>query len=229
MAVRFDAATDRVSYLGATDVPATYTATMWVYLSVDQNTFSTFFRIWTTAIATVVTVATDADGTSGPSYFTGSGSISNTTNFVVGEWRKVAITRTGSTGQIMVNTVGGTTEVDSGSVSTNVPDGLTIGSRAENDGNEWWNGRVAQVRLWDTVLTQGQIETEWASTAPVVTSGLWADWPLAVHTDLNDASGNGRHLTAGSTATTTEADPPNTVAATSLLIPRRPARGLILR
>lgn len=205
MAVRFDVATDRISLTAA--LPTTFTITGWIYLSVDRDDFATWCRLWDAGASTVATWSTDFDGTTGPGYFTGAGSITNATNLIVGEWRKVAITRTGSSGQSLVATVGGGTEVDSGTVGTGTPAGITLGGRGPADGNEWWNGRNAYFRVWSSVLTQAQIEAEWASAAPVITSGLWADWPLPTAADLTDHSGNGRDLVAGSTAVTTEDGP----------------------
>lgn len=207
MAVRFDAATDRISYT-ASSPPATFTITAWAYLSVDTNTNAIIARLWDAAAGNVAIWRTAVDGTGGPTYFSSAGTISNTTGFVVGEWRKVAITRTGASAQTLVATPTGSTEVDSGAASTAIPAGITLAARHPDDGAQPWNGRLAHMRIWSAVLSQAEIEAEWASPTPVRTSGLWAAWPLAVHTDLTDTSGNGRHLVAGSTSTTTEAGPP---------------------
>lgn len=216
MSTRFDAASDRISFSGSMfAVGSGLTITAWAYVSVDTDTFATIGRLHASSGAsTVVTWATGGDGLSGPNYFTGGGTVTNATNFVVGSWRKVALTCSGTTGKIYIATVGGATEVDSGTVSVGTPDGLTLGGRAPADSSEPWNGRLAYVRIWTTELSQAQIEAEWASTTPVVTSGLWADWPLTDSTDLTDHSGNGRNLSAGSTAVSTEADPPLGVSGT---------------
>jgi hypothetical protein len=214
VAVRFDAASDRVSYT-ASNPPATFTVVMWAYNAVDQNTNATFARLHASSGATTVaTFATDSDGTSGPGYFTGGGSIVQATGCPVGAWRKLAFSRTGSSGAAYVAAVGGGTEVDTGTVSSGTPDGLTLAGRSAGDNTEWFNGRLAYVRVWSVVLSQAEIEAEWASTTPVRTSGLWADWPLTVHTDLTDHSGNGRNLVAGTTSTTTEDGPPISAGAT---------------
>lgn len=218
MAVRFDAATDRVSY-SASNPPAPsagMTITAWAYLSADQNNNTTFARLHAASGgSTVGTFATSSDGTSGPNYFSTGGSVTNATGFVVGAWRKVAWSASGTTGKSYVATVGGATEVDSGTVATGTaPTGITLGGRSAGDSTEWLNGRLAYVRVWSAELSQAEIEAEWASTVPVRTANLWADWPLSVHTDLTDHSGNGRNLVAGSTATTTEDGPPIASGAT---------------
>lgn len=209
MAVRFDAATDRIAYTGGgvPDPASGFTLCGWAYVSVDRNDFQTLARLYDGG--TTATLATSVDGLGGPNYFTGGGSVSAATGFVVGEWRKVGFTATGTTGTVYVATPDGATEVDSGTVSgAAAPTSIALGGRSVAEAIEWWNGRLAYVRVWSAVLSQAEIETEWLSPTPVRTTSLWADWPLETHTDLTDHSGNGRHMVAGSTSTTTEDGPP---------------------
>lgn len=215
MSVRLDAASDRMSFSGTMfAVGSGFTATAWVYVVTDTNDFATFARLHASSGgSTIVTWATSGDGLGGPNYFTSGGSVSNGTNMAVGAWRKVAVSCSGTTGKSYVATVGGATEVDSGTVAVGTPSGITVGGRAPSDATEWLNGRIAHLRIWTAELSQAEIEAEWASATPVRTSGLWADWPLTGAGDLNDASGNGRHLSAGSTAVTTEDGPPITAGA----------------
>lgn len=211
MAVRFDAASDRVSIAATLPDPATaITITGWAYVSVDTGTNATMCRVHAASGAsTTITFATDGAAPAGAGYFTGGGSIVSSTQSPVGAWRKVAVTCTGTSGNVYVATVGGGTDNDAGTVGGAAsPTGLTLGGRSSGDSSEWFNGRLAYWRVWSAVLSQAEIEAEWASTTPVRTSNLWADWPLTVHTDLTDHSGNGRNLSAGSTATTTEDGPP---------------------
>lgn len=209
MAVRFDAATDRVSH--TTDPPPDpaggFTITAWAYLSVDRDDFSVMVRLFTAS--TTASLATHGSGTT-LGYLTGGGSLISGHALSVGSWSRVAITCTGTSGIVYgAAGAGGATDVVSGAVAGAAdPTGIALGGRSPADGAEWFNGRLAYVRVWSSVLTQTQIEAEWASTTPLVTGGLWAHWPLVAHTDLTDHSGSGRNLTAGSTATTTEADPP---------------------
>lgn len=210
MSTRFDAASDRISYAGTMfAVGSGFTITAWAYVSVDTDANSTFCRLHASSGgSTVATWATGSDGLSGPNYFTGGGSVTNATNMAVGAWRKIAISCSGTTGRSYVATVGGATEVDAGTVGVGTPDGLTLGGRAPADSSEPFNGRLVYVRVWTAELSQAQIEAEWASASPVRTSNLWANWPLTNSADLTDHSGNGRTLTAGTTAVSTEADPP---------------------
>jgi hypothetical protein len=112
-----------------------------------------------------------------------------------------------SDGKIYTRVIGSSTNVVTGQVSGgSAPDGLTLFGRSSGDATEWFNGGLAYVRVWSAVLSQAEIEAEWASSTIVRTSGVWANWPLL--TDLTDISGNGRNLTAGTTALSTEDDPP---------------------
>lgn len=211
MAVRFDVATDRISLLTSVPDPtAGITIAGWAFVSVDTNNNAVFVRVHASdGGSTTINFATESDGLAGPGYFTGGGSIVAATGMAVAAWRKVAVTCTGTSGTLYVATVGGPTEVDAGTVGGAAsPTGLTFGARAHNDGDESFNGRLAYWRLWTSVLSQAQLEAEWLSTTPVVTANLWADWPLATAADLTDHSGNGRHLSPGSTAVTTEDGPP---------------------
>jgi hypothetical protein len=217
VAVRFDAATDRISIAAAPPDPAAgITVLGWAYVSVNTGTNATMCRLHAASGAsTTVTFATDGAAPAGPGYFTAGGSIVSSTQAPVGEWRRVAITCTGTSGNLYVATPAGAVDTDSGTVSGAAsPTGLTLGGRSPVDGSEWFNGRLAYWRVWSAVLTPTERDAEWASTVAVRTANLWADWPLTTHTDLTDHSGNGRHLTAGSTATTTETGPPLAVEVT---------------
>lgn len=219
MAVRFDAATDRITYTGGgvPDPSAGFTLSAWAYVSVDQNDFATIARLYNGG--TTATFATSSDGLGGPNYFTGGGTVSAATGLAPGEWRKVAITCIGTTGAVYVATPGGATEGDTGTVAgAAAPTSIALGGRSIAEATEWWNGRLSYVRVWSAVLSQVEIEAEWASTTPVRTSDLWADWPLEAHTDLTDHSGHGRHLVAGSTSTTTEDGPPLEISGSGALV-----------
>ena len=68
--------------------------------------------------------------------------------------------------------------------------------------DEWTDISLERVRVWDAELTTGELDLELASATPVRTSGLRANWPLIVHTDINDTTANAYHLTASGTLST---------------------------
>jgi hypothetical protein len=212
MAVRSDAATDRMSRSGgAPDPQAGFTLCGWFYLSVDRDDFSTMARLHASSGGTTrLTVATGPSGTT-PAVFTpgNTSGIIGVDSFTVGSWLWVAVTQTGTTATLYTYSPGGTLNSTSGTASGGAaPDGYTIFGRSPSDASEWFNGRGACVRLWATVLTAGELPAERDSFTAVKTAGLYADYRLATASDLADHSGNGRDLTPGSTSVTTEDDPP---------------------
>lgn len=231
MSIRFDAAADRLTYTGSPPVPASgLTITGWVKVQVDRNDWSTWIRLYDSGFSTVANAATDSDGLQGNSYFTAGGSVLNGQTLSVGTWAAVAIAHNvGTTGKSYVR-LSGVTTASSGTVSSGTPAGLCIGGRDSTDANEWFNGEIAQIRIWSSELSQAQIEAEWASSTPVISSGLYANWPLTNATDLTDTVAS-RVLTTpnGTGQTTGTDDPPNSgAAATSIFIPRRLRMGALL-
>ncbi|MFI9154492.1 LamG-like jellyroll fold domain-containing protein [Streptomyces sp. NPDC053367] len=224
MSMRADQASDRVSYTAsAPPAPATaFTVTFWARLRVDRDDFSTMLRLHSSSGgSTSVNIATGSSGTTPVVVSPGNtGGIVGADPLAVDTWRMLAVTvaGTGATdGKIYTRTVGGSTSVVSGLVSGGgTPDGITLFGRSAGDATEWFNGGLAYVRVWSAVLSQAEIEAEWASATIVRTSGVWANWPML--TDINDISGNARHLSAGSTALTVEDNPPlsTTVTGTAL-------------
>jgi hypothetical protein len=210
-AVRFDASTDGLSYAATGPDPAAtgYTVTFWAYMSVQQTADSAMFRYGGNNTSGTSTANIEASsGGVVPKVFTTGGTYASNLTMSVRAWYRIAYTiTTGGTGTFYTAAATGSVDVASGAAATTQRDLHTVGLSGDGSG-EFWNGRIARVRVWSAALTQAQVVAEWASTTPVVTSGLWADWPLASASDLTDHSGNGRHLTAGSTAVTTEAGPP---------------------
>ncbi|GAA2673847.1 hypothetical protein GCM10010400_39970 [Streptomyces aculeolatus] len=214
MSQRADAATDRVSYTAAPPpAPATaFTAVFWARLRADLDTFSTMMRLHSSSGAsTAVTITTGSSGTTPIVVSPGNtGGIIGADALAVDTWRMLAVTvgGTGATdGRIYTRAVGGSTNVVTGQVTGGAtPDGITLFGRSIGEAGEWFNGGLAYVRVWSAVLSQSEIEAEWASATIVRTAGVWANWPML--TGITDVSGNGRNLTAGSTALTSEDDPP---------------------
>lgn len=213
MSARSDATTDQCRFSGT--IPNTsggFSFTGWARVHTDQNNNQTLFRI-SLANGTRINFATDTDGTSGPACFTTGGSVVNSLGFVVDAWRKIAMTCDGDDAIVYARdpTTGGTVSASGtiGGAGTGNADVLSLFGRGPSDASEWYAGDLAYIRFWfGTRLTQTQVEAEWDSSTPIVTTNLFAHWKLLTATDLNDYSGNGNHLTAGSTSLTTVDDPP---------------------
>lgn len=224
MSQRSDQASDRVSYTAsAPPSPATaFTVTFWARLRVDRDDFSTMIRLHSSSGgSTTVNIATGSSGTTPVVVSPGNtGGIVGTDALAVDVWRMLAVTVAGtgaSDGKIYTKAIGGSTNVVTGQVSGGAtPDGMTLFGRSAGDAGEWFNGGLAYVRVWSAVLSQAEVEAEWASATIVRTAGVWANWPML--TNISDVSGNGCHLTAGTTALSTEDDPPlgATVTGTAL-------------
>ena len=208
MAVRFDAADDRI-YLAATlPAPASTGLTVlgWWRIRVDRHDYSAYYRTSTAGGATIHTVETWDTGLS-VNVFTASGQITDTYINAVDEWVALAVVDDGSgTVRSYVRPLDGATVTKSGAIATGTPGQICIGGRSSTDSSEWLNGTTAYVRVFADTLTQAELETEWDSTSAVLTA--WADWPLFTADDLTDHSGNGRDLTPVGAGPTTEVGPP---------------------
>lgn len=209
MSVRFDAAGDRISYSGTLPNPSGTGLTLlgWWRVRVDRDDFSTYCRISTSSGAsTVGTLSSSASGLN-INYFTGGGSVTNVFANAVDEWFAVAAVLNGTACTVYVRTESTSTISSSNTVSVSTPDQMCIGGRSSADSSEWFNGAAAYVRIFAGALTQAQVEAEWNANQAVLKSNLFADWPLTDATNLRDISGNGRNLSAGSTAVSSEGGP----------------------
>jgi hypothetical protein len=215
---RFDASSDRATrYASGPPLLSTgATFCFWCRIAVDRNDFSTFLRIHAGAVPGTTTVLNVATGAGGdvPSIFTVGGSVVGPTTFVLGKWYYVQVTVAipidVTVGTIFVTDPDtGTTQSASGTIDTSLtPTGLTIGGRSAEDASEWSNCNLGRLRLWSSVLTQTERDTERQALDAVRTSNLWADYRLDGANQLNDTSGNARHLTTGATATSDASGPP---------------------
>lgn len=202
MAVRFDAITDPLS---STSSPPgdIFTVTWWGYLSADRNTFST---MWDASKSTseYFQACTASDGITASVFISGYQLAGGA--MTVGAWHRFALTRSGSTLTLRQGgETGSLTTYNKTSVPFATPTKLYIGGSVFS--GEWFNGRIAAFKHWSSVLTVAEIDAELAQYAPVRVADLVRYHPFTTSPGLADESGNGRTLTAGSTATTTEAGP----------------------
>jgi len=215
VASRSDVATDRISWTGGAAPPDTATGmalTCWAKLSVDRNDFSTFFRLHAASGGTTrLTFATGSSGET-PGLFTpgNTSGVIAPSALVVDGWRPMGVSCTGTTGTIYIASADlGTVQSASGTVSGGATaTAFTFFGRSSSDATEWFNGCLAYARLWGATMTQDEMIAEWASGTPVKATSLWGAWMVPGQSDLTDVSGNARHLTAGSTALSTEQGPP---------------------
>jgi hypothetical protein len=102
----------------------------------------------------------------------------------VNQWAHVALTRTGTTAKLYLNgvLVASTTSYDNTKDFTQAP--FRIGSFVED--RQYWAGRIDQVKVYSTVLTDAQVREDQHSYGPPggVTS-------LVAHYDLNEGPAGG--------------------------------------
>jgi len=75
--------------------------------------------------------------------------------------------------------------------------GLAIGSTGAGSPGEWFDGRVAYIKIWTAALTAAEIQAEMLSAFPKRTADLYGYWPLyeSGASSVKDYSGNGRDFT----------------------------------
>jgi hypothetical protein len=123
-----------------------------------------------------------------------------------GTWWRLGLVLSGTTATLYGAQAGDPlTQLCSGTVTTFTPGVLHIGGTP--DATQFWDGRVAALKVWSSALSAAQIETELTQHLPVATTGLARFHPF-VNAETVDYSGNGRTLTAGAGAVATETGPP---------------------
>lgn len=210
MAIQFNVPGDRV-YLAATlPAPGSTGLTIlgWWRMKTAAS-FETYYRTSTTAGASTIHTVGNTSSARDVNVYTTAGDITTGAVAAADQWMAIAVTDNGAGVSLFTRPQGASTTFMSGSVGSGTPAHFCIGGRDATNINETLNGNAAYVRVYSAALTQTQIETEWASTTPVRTSGLWADYPFI--SNIQDASGNSRHLTTVSGTPTFETGPTLTV------------------
>lgn len=143
--------------------------------------------------------------------------VGNFTN-TVGQWVATAVVVNGGACTVYFGTDAGaltSASLGSGFGSHTAPTLLSIGTNGPGD--NFVNGRVANFKMWQAVLTLGEIQADLASWSAVRTANLLRHHKFQV-AETTDYSGNGNTLSGG-TGAITEADPP-------IIIPYNPPTGM---
>ncbi len=123
--------------------------------------------------------------------------VSGDTTVIDGAWHHIVYTYDGTTGTIYV---------DGASVfsDTLTQDGAAAVSFTvlTTDFGSWWDGAVEAVAVWEDCLDATEVLDDMDYLEPQLTTNLWAFWPLDDASDVADASGNSRDLTAVGAPTT---------------------------
>ena len=205
MAVRFDTANDRLLATSGLPSGATWTITLWLYISVDRDDYSTFASINNSSPPPVAWLNTVSNGTS-LGFDTQGGAMSSTYPATVGAWFRygVAVEPSGAV-RMYAGAATGSLTAYTADMATRIPTSpaqLWIGS---DYSGTWFNGRVAAFKLWNVALSAAEVETEFTQYAVARTADLIRSHPFIDSTI--DTSGNGHSLTAGSSPVSWEAGP----------------------
>ena len=205
--VRFNTFDDHYSRAATGLESSDFTMACWAYLSADRNTAN--FFLGADASSNWHSVGVHSDGTE--LYWSStSGNTRTGAQLAVGAWYYVAIVYSASgTDTIYWGADGAALSSDS-TTTSGVMSGITSGFTfhiGNTRDSEWWNGRIAQVKVWTAALSQAEIEAERDLDGVARTTNLWAYYSFRDGPQTNDESGNGRTLTAAGTLTA-EAGPP---------------------
>ena len=212
MATRFTAQTDMYAVasgaIPGNNEPSTLIA--WVKL---VGTWAGYRTAWAAHGGGYVQVATDVGGSVPTVYTSNSSDIASGEAYSPGTWYRVAVlldpSGGGFGGRLMVGEGAGGTlsvvDVASGAPATAATDTLYLGG--SSFAGEWLDGSLAGVKMYSTLLSEAEIEAEWASWDAVRTADLVRHYRLQTP-ESTDHSGNGYALTTGSTSPSYDSDDP---------------------
>lgn len=195
MAVRFNASGEA---LARARLAGARTIMGWFRIVTDRNAVSTLLVAGDRRILVTGTNGTTLRFYDGVSYYSG-------TDLTVGTWYHLTLTIADDSYGTCIAYVNGVEDInrafagatDSGSM-------MVLGN---NGIDQRLDGNIAHVKMWSAVLSVDEIQQEMHSVVPVRTANLDSWYPLDLHSDMVDWSGNGNTLTAYGTLTT-EDNPP---------------------
>lgn len=203
MSVRFDASGDR--YTATNGAPgSTFTALWWGRIAVDRNAYSTMLAIDNGTTSQVLSVQTDTDGTSPYLWLAPHGTNfldeSPTVAMTVGSWYRFAIVRNGTAVTYYAASATGTIGSASGTL-TGTLTATTLRLGESPAGGEWWNGNLANLKIYSAALTQTEIVTEWGNWQAQRTTSLLRHHKWQTAAETTDYGPNGYALTTVGTPT----------------------------
>lgn len=230
MAIRFDAAADRIVRTSSPlDYNGSYTWMGWFYITTDTNDYTTFFsfnRNDSTNLYSEDWLGTGSNGTLLQLYVApdGSSPVSvDGSDLSVATWYHLAMVRESATScRAYVNgvaTLQHTQNIAGRSAVVRMESGGCYTANQQS-----LNGRTAYQKIWSAALTAAEIAAEMNTVRPQRFADLWLWTPLFGSGDLVDYSGNGRAWTAGGTLTT-EDGPPVSWGAAPWVVPWVAASG----
>ena len=215
-AVRFDSTSDYYDRSGS-GLSGPITMALWVYRSVDSNTYESSLTVYDSG-SRYFSIGSSASGDQAVVWDGSGSSIAGSGfNLDVGSWYYIAAVYDPvghPTGPSRMYYAPASDTSLTEEVSTATLSGVTntafllIGMDGLGD---FWNGRVAQVKIWNAALTKAELEAEWKRDSVARTSNLWGYYSFRGGPQTTDESGNGRTLDAHGTLVSEAGPPPFTV------------------
>lgn len=206
MSVRFDAATDAYTSTVGLPTSTSWTVTAWVMLRTTNPLGPHKFFTLISADTGFLNFGTDFNG-DGLEVYNGSGILGSGSIFTIDAWYRIAYVQNGSDGTAYKGAdTGALTAFNNATFPGPAATNLTLYVGASHEG-QWLNGRLAAFKMWNAALSQAEVTAELTQFDPIRAANLLRYHKFHV-AEITDYSGNSNPLTAGSTATATEADPP---------------------
>lgn len=182
-----------------------WTFASWVRIAVDRNEYSAFFTIEQPAGHSTEynELVTTGDGTTLVLWDHSTGAAITLGQLTVGTWYFAAVSvGPGGAASAWLAPQGGTLTKRTGTVAVVDHVEMSYVGASNFAFTEFINGSMAMARLWNGVLSDAEIQAEFASPTPMRTSGLIADWRLAATSSVGaDSSGLAHDLILNAGAT----------------------------
>lgn len=219
MSVRFDGASDRLASDGVSG--SVVTITMWLYRSVDRNASSNSLTLLGGA-SPELGIGSNAGGDFVTAYDSAFVDFGNLIFAPVGGWIRFAVVANGTSWTVYSGDATGALSSTTGTrVAISSPDVLHL-----SHATDWWNGRISNLKIFERALSASEVAAELLSWTPINSANLvrshyfWTD--VSKH-----PSSSGSVLTAGGTAVSFEADPPELSALLTVAGAAPRARGAL--
>ena len=202
--VRFDTSGECLTRTASVPAESLLTVIMWIYIVVDRNAASSIFTL-NDGVASGCGFGLTTDGTTLEIQVAVGGTIYNATgsNLSLGTWYPVAYVRNNDNHQLRL---GINADLDA-SLTRALSQTETNFLVSHNAASYLFNGRVRVLKIYSAELSQSEISREMKQSRPARVTDLWGCWPLKGYNDLNDISGNGRHLTGVGTLSSEDGPP----------------------
>lgn len=202
MAFRADSATEGYIVNDGAGLPPAAVATIlsWFMISVDRNAFQTVWVFGTTG-ALQVGLGTDSDGTT-LTLFDRNFANQGATALTVGGWYRAAAVLNGTAWTLHLG-VGGAalTTTTAARAAISAPPVMELARNID-----WWNGRVANVKVYAAALSVDECERELQQYQPARTENLLR-WHPFLTAETVDYSGAGNTLTVSGSPFTEDGPP----------------------